>query len=237
MDRIINNINWIRTVFKEGESNYYFPINTGFSDKKINRIKVYRDGRAGDGAVNHDDLKNIFLTLKREGGTFVVQNMPLSNIEHNLNFDIEVNCKIDFTTSFIRIADDLKGESLLFYFFYDEKQQYASLPCNNKTLIIPIDTARSEKFVLSDFLDGAFPVKVKAIEVAKIFPGKAYLTIREKAGRVFNDVSLDFFEALHGRRRFFVDDFDIDLRNSFLDYKDTGNHVGKDEICLTFYYD
>ena len=242
MWKIRGNVDVVKFDIVRGVDEYYFPESVDFRDKKINNITVVfgreeneREPNGNGYLIDNVEAPNFYLDLYDENGNLITQNLSVSKLNPYSPTPLSVNKKISLKLSCLRYTGEETGVVLVYFSYDDKEAETNELPLNSINLSIPIEVEETKK--LSNFISDYFVRSGKKIKaIASYCPFPFYLDLTTFNGKVFRNIHKDlisFPESSKTRiQPFFVDDLDIDFRNSTISSNTHTNMT----IDLTFYY-
>lgn len=215
---IAKNIDVVQFDLKQGQTEYYFPKNVSWANKKVDKIIVYdcygtRFSLTETSPINGATLTKLYL-LDYGGNTIymdlydtdnntIVQKVALGQISSLNNNPLYVNNTVSLELSKLYFSTPVTEDaSLLVYVFFDGEEQ-EELPPINKSITIGFSVPAGGKVSFQDLVDNYItlqPNKVKGL-IAMYMSVKlqgggrsaGFITLRDKAGkRVFNHVPTMF---------------------------------------------
>lgn len=125
------NIDVVQINIKEGVSEYYFPQNVDWADKKIDKMLVYatnpqnEDYSPFDGVTPIVDLEqfgSVYLDLYADDNTQIAYNLAANNILYTNNNPLEINSKLSLQTSKIGFTNPPETDCcVLIYVFWNTR--------------------------------------------------------------------------------------------------------------------
>jgi hypothetical protein len=240
MRKIIQNFDLIAIPIQAGNTSVYFPIDRLYTDKKINRLFVLSATECsqyitGVEAVPKEFYDYVYVDLFDCDRQIITNNLSTRLLLPECNVDVRINEPLDYSLSEIKIMpngllDSSKTYVLLFGFEFQTNIKSAFVePTNTYLIDIPF-VNQQQRYKLADF--GTYALSNKRIRrIIASGNTDCFLTLRERSGKVFDQIPLVLLTAFLNSENTYFDFLDIDFDNSFIE---TTNY--NDKLNLTFYY-
>lgn len=156
------NIDVVQINIKEGVSEYYFPQNVDWADKKIDKMLVYATNEQTDSYSPFDSqtlitdwsgFKNVYLDLYKEDNTQIAYSLAAQNIFYTNNNPLEINSKISLQLSKLYFTEVPDSDAcVLIYVFWDTKYiETDDIPNRSVTINVPLVVGKD--IILSEVID------------------------------------------------------------------------------------
>lgn len=223
---IARNIDVVQFDLVKGQTDYYFPKNVSWANKRIDKIVVYNNniGMPETSPINGNSLYSrmfepypLYIDLYDKDNKQIANKVSIWQTTNWNNNPLYVNNYISLELSKLWIPSVSKNTSILVYVFFDgaEREEYADI---NKSVTVTCTLPSDGKISFQDLVDNYItlqPGKVKGLiagyvkddgeYLIKDFPC-GFITLRDKSNRrVFNHVptffcrnnlNLSYFEKL-----------------------------------------
>jgi hypothetical protein len=234
MNRIFQNIDYIELEISSSDGRTYFPKDRLYNEKQIQRIFFfghrYNLGTTPAGEVSLDSnineyLDNVTVNLYGLDSERVVKSMTASVMQPGNSQDIFIGRKLDWTLCYAEysgIPSALVGSKIICAVQYQTRIPMPVLdPTDVRGIIIP--AGQSGDISLYDYLGHELDGKqISRISIKT--EDCAYISLRDRYGRVFSEVPCVLFSQYGQRPAFvagypemqYVDALDIDMQNSWI---------------------
>lgn len=177
------NIDVVQINIKAGVSEYFFPQNVDWADKKIDKLIVYgsnpETGELSpiDGITpiyDREELGNIYFDLYAEDNTQIAYSMSAVDILHTNNHPLEINSKISLQTSKMVFSKEPVGSGcVLVYVFWDTKTvETDDIP--NRSVTAQFNLRAGEEIQLSKVIDTYIHAQTKKVKGIYLWGGYGY---------------------------------------------------------------
>ncbi len=238
MRKIFQNFDLVSIPVLPGVASVYFPEDALFTDKTISQMIFFSSDEnlkdpVGLDVVPPAFLDYCYLNLCRENKQLAVQNLSCSLLRPACNLDIRLNGEIDFTMSEIKIMNHAlldKTHSVLIGVEYQTRYKDPFVEPTQTTLLnIPLSSGKTV-YKLSDF--GAYELAEKKIKRMTTHGNTdCFLILREKSGKVYNQLPLSLFIPFLNSENSYFDNISIDFDNSLIETLNNSS-----DVQLTFFY-
>lgn len=255
--RIFSNLELVEFTITSDNGTAYFQKDRLFVGKKINRIfffltnsNISKTPYGDDVLTEHTNTPqycgNIYVNLYDNKSVRFMQDFNALQLQPYNCVDLEINREVNFDLSYIRywgIPNAYVGYKIIAVIQYESKIQDSALLATN-SYSFKIKAGPDTSYELFDFVGKFFEDKV----IYGICAGydnsgvcePAYLTIRDRYNRVFNEIPLCVFSQYSFAKNWdgypelqLVNGLKIDSENSFLI---APNGLDSD-ITITIYYE
>lgn len=233
---IARNIDVVQFDLVKGKTDYYFPKNVSWANRKVNKMIVdigvgLTSPINGDNLVN--SIPNMYLDLYDKDNKQIVNKASIEQILYLNDNPLYVNNYISLELSKLWIPSVTESGSILVYVFFDgEEKDCEELPAINKSITVQCTLPSKGKISFQDLVDNYItlqPNKVKGIISsfesdnvdANAYGG--FITLRDKTNkRVFNHISTELcrdnvYNLYYTQRNTFrFVPMDIDMLNSYI---------------------
>lgn len=249
--KLIENIDTYYFTVKKGQTALYLPKDRPYAGRLLTGITVFDDAALacapnGDTVVPSLFVPCCTLNLYDEDKRRIVNDYALPCVTLN-NLGFALRDRLNYDISEIRVLDSTQLSSGTAYALpvcveykqEDRPERPLVIPTDSYTFAVqPADFNTRGFLLLSDLnVSALFGKKVKKI-TAQI-PGQPFaqmgngaLTLREKGGRVFNQVPLDMLRAFATTDDIYFDNYEIDFYNSYIEC----GTAPATTFLLTFYF-
>lgn len=249
------NISLCQINVKQGQSEYYLPMNANWREKKVEKIVVYaHDVNIGvkspidnQGTLDRVGVENLYFDLYNTAGENVIHNIHAWDLLDLNNYPIEIGQQLSFDLSrlFFTQAPATDG-ALMLYIFYNETEASPEEATENVTVEfdVPSQTQVSFLYVIEHYLYAASK-GVRAITVwndkAVYYYNSGFITLRDTTGKLAHEQLPTYFFRPVGypvsgepilRNHIPLDCVELDFNNSFM----YNPHAATIHYIVTFYY-
>ena len=187
--RIYKNIDLVRIPIKSGVSEYFFPQNVAWADKKVDEVIVCAPTAAcidpvdGTTQVMTDTaISDCFFNLYAADDTELTHDMSFEQIAMQNNNRLEVRSKLNLSLSKLYFTSAPVGNyTLLIYVAYDSKEvEDYDVPTRSRTVVFPMAANEeiSLRYIMSTYIHN-IPEKLRGLMVWNADTVPAYLTLRD----------------------------------------------------------
>lgn len=177
------NIDVVQINVKTGVSEYFFPSNVDWADKKIDKMLVYGSNPESgelspiDGItpiMDREQLDNVYLDLYDANNVQIAYSLSAMDIMHTCNYPFEINNKLGLQTSKIVFSEEPDSDScILIYVFWDTKTvDVDSTPERSVTVQFPIKGG--EELPLSQVIDTYIHSQSKKLKGIYVWGGYGF---------------------------------------------------------------
>lgn len=249
------NISLCQINVKQGQSEYYLPMNANWREKKIEKIVVYAhddnvpvSSPVDDAScLGRSDIQDLYFDLYNVDGENIMHNLQAYELLDANNFPPEIGHKLSFDLSRIFFTTPPASDAaLLLYVFYNSSEAAQDEATENVTVIFDVPAKSRVSFadVIEKYMY-ATNRGVRAIavwnDVATLSYNSGFLTLRDDTGRLAHeDLPTYFFRPVNKpasgdvilRNHIPLDAVDLDFNNSYM----YNPHNQAIEYTVTFYY-
>lgn len=177
------NIDVVQINIKAGVSEYFFPQNVDWADKKIDKMIVYgsnpETGEVSpiDGVTpifDREQLDSVYLDLYAEDNTQIAYSMSAIDVLHTNNHPLEINSKISLQTSKLVFSEEPEeaGCILVYVFWNTNVVETEDVP--NRSVTVDFTIKSGEEIKLSDVIDTYIHSQSKKVKGIYLWGGYGY---------------------------------------------------------------
>lgn len=255
--RVFSNLEFLELDINSETGRAEFPNDRLFVGKKINRMFFFLNNSNVSKTPFGDDVltentatptytANIYVNLYDKDNNKFMRNFNALFLQPFFCYDITIDRVVDFNLSYVEfsgIPTANVGNKIAVLIQYEDEIQDAILTPTN-LLSITIEADSKTQYNLLDYIGKQLDEKkIYAIQAGYKNSGvceTAYLTIRDKYSRVFNDIPLCVFSQYANAQNWsgypefqYVNAISIDAENSYI----TAPNGLDSDITITFYYE
>lgn len=240
--KILQNIDLIEFQVTSAGGNFYLPKDRLFCGKKITRITLVSSATVTLSPIGLPVVVDAFLpyvsvSLYNNNSKEIMRNMQGVFLVPGINADYKINSMLDYSMSVIKVAKnnaiaDNTINSLLVVVEYQNANRTPLIEPSNSLLVQIPAVAGKTRYNLKDYIISSLTNKsVYRIVVDGAVDG--FITIREKTGKVFNQIPLAMLKAFIETENIYLDALNIDFENTYIE---TPNEITS-TIEITFIYE
>lgn len=177
------NIDVVQINIKAGVTEYFFPSNVDWADKKIDKLIVYgsnpETGELSpiDGVtpiMDREQVDNAYFDLYDENNVQIGYNVSAINLMHTCNYPFEINSKLGLQTSKIMFSAAPDEDCcMLLYVFYDTNTVDGD-DVPNRSVTVNFTLRGGEELALSKVIDTYIHSQSRKLKGINLWGGYGY---------------------------------------------------------------
>lgn len=183
------NIDVVQINVKAGVSEYYFPTNVDWANKKIDRLIIYGANPSSgelspiDGVLpilNLNQLDNVYLDLYAADNTQIAYGMSATNILYTNNHPFEINSGISLQTSKIVFSQAPTNNGCILVYVFCDTKIVDSDDIPNRSVTVQFPIKQGEELPFNYVIDTYIHSQSKTVKGLYVWGDESvFITLRD----------------------------------------------------------